>query len=183
MRWSELDAEACSLARATAIIGDRWSLLLLRECFTGVRRFEEFQGRLGISRSILTDRLQKLCEAFVLTRVAYQQDPVRFEYRLTPKGRALYPVIMAIVHWGDEFLAGKKGRPLVHVHDRCLSEFDPVMVCSECGEPVDPRGVHIYPGPGAPKPHNIPHLPETVLGPPEGIKKRRKVAGAVSSHE
>src|SRR3546814_16720619 len=68
-----------------------------------------------------------------------QQYPLRHEYRLTPKGLKLYPVIMSIVHWGDEHMAGKPGRPLVHVHDRCGSQFDPVLVCFECGDPLDAR--------------------------------------------
>src|SRR3546814_7493301 len=104
-----------------------------------LRRFEDFQSRLGISRGVLAERLHGLTDNFILTKVAYQQDPLRHEYRLTPKGLKLYPVIMSIVHWGDEHMAGKPGRPLVHVHDRCGSQFDPVLVCSECGDPLDAR--------------------------------------------
>src|SRR3546814_15290582 len=100
--------------------------LILRECFMKVRRFEDFQSRLGISRGVLAERLHGLTDNFILTKVAYQQDPLRHEYRLTPKGLKLYPVIMSIVHWGDEHMAGTPGRPLVHVHDRCGSQFDPV---------------------------------------------------------
>src|SRR5271170_158147 len=149
MRWNELGEEQCSLARAVSVIGDRWTLLILRDCFLRVRRFEDFQERLGITRPILADRLKKLVEEFVLTKVAYQQRPVRYEYRLTPKGLDLYPVIMAIVHWGDIHMAGRKGRPLLHTHGLCGNNFDPVMVCSECGEPVVARQVRVHPGPGA----------------------------------
>jgi DNA-binding HxlR family transcriptional regulator len=173
MRWNELDQEICSLARTMSVIGDRWTILILRECFMKVRRFEDFQSRLGISRGVLAERLHGLTDNFILTKVAYQQDPLRHEYRLTPKGLKLYPIIMSIVHWGDEHMAGKPGRPLVHVHDRCGSQFDPVLVCSECGDPLDARGVHIYPGPGSPKPHNIPHLDDAVTGPPQGVRKHR----------
>src|SRR5271168_591257 len=128
MRWDMLDEEACSVARTLSVIGDRWTLLILRDCFLKVRRFEDFQARLGIGRPILADRLQKLVDSFVLTRVAYQQNPTRYEYRLTQKGLDLYPVIMAIVHWGDTHMAGRKGRPLLHRHAPCGHHFDPVQV-------------------------------------------------------
>jgi DNA-binding HxlR family transcriptional regulator len=156
MRWNELEDESCSLARTVSVIGDRWTLLILRDCFLRVRRFEQFQERLGITRPILADRLKKLVDEFVLTKVAYQQRPVRYEYRLTQKGLDLHPVIMSLVHWGDLHMAGKKGRPLLHRHTDCGKLFDPVMACSECGEPVSPRHVHVEPGPGARNPHHLP---------------------------
>jgi len=149
MRWNELADEDCSLARAVSVIGDRWTLLILRDCFLRVRRFEDFRERLGVTRPILAGRLKKLVAAFVLTKVPYRQRPVRYEYRLTPKGLDLYPIVMAIVHWGDVHMAGKKGRPLLHAHERCGKDFDPVMVCSECGEPLVARQVRVHPGPGA----------------------------------
>src|SRR3546814_5833303 len=137
MRISDWSSDVCSsdlfrVRVSNARPGDRWTILILRECFMKVRRFEDFQSRLGISRGVLAERLHGLTDNFILTKVAYQQDPLRHEYRLTPKGLKLYPVIMSIVHWGDEHMAGKPGRPLVHVHDRCGSQFDPVLVCSEC---------------------------------------------------
>jgi DNA-binding HxlR family transcriptional regulator len=150
MQWSDLDKQTCSMARTLSVIGDRWTLLILRDCFLKVRRFDDFQARLGIGRPILADRLQKLVDACVLTKVAYQRSPTRFEYRLTPKGLDLYPVIMAIVHWGDTHMAGDRGRPLLHRHTPCGHLFDPVQVCSECGEPLDPRTVEVVAGPGAP---------------------------------
>ncbi|GAO56392.1 helix-turn-helix domain-containing protein [Novosphingobium sp. MD-1] len=174
MRWNELDEEACSLARTMSVIGDRWTLLILRECFLRVRRFDDFQERLGISRGILAERLKKLTDSSILTKVAYQQDPPRHEYRLTPKGLDLYPILMSLVHWGDEHLSDKAGRPLVHVHALCGSECDPVLACSECGEPLDPRQVRVYPGPGAPRPHNIPFIAASVSAPPEGTRKRKR---------
>ena len=156
MRWAELEDEACSMARTVAVIGDRWTLLILRDCFLRVRRFEDFQTRLGLSRAILADRLDKLVQNFVLTRVAYRQKPTRHEYRLTPKGLALHPVIMAMVHWGDAQLAGQKGRPLLHRHESCGQLFDPVMTCSACAEPVGPRDVRVLRGPGAADPRHLP---------------------------
>ena len=116
MRWNKLESEACSVARTVSVIGDRWTLLILRDCFLRVRRFEEFQARLGVTRPILASRLRKLVKDFVLAKVPYQERPLRYEYRLTQKGLDLYPIVMAIVHWGDVHMAGKKGRPLLHEH-------------------------------------------------------------------
>lgn len=147
MQWNELAEQNCSMSRTLSVVGDRWTLLILRDCFLKVRKFDDFQARLGIGRPILSDRLQKLVDSFVLTKVVYQQNPTRYEYRLTQKGLDLYPVIIAIVHWGDVHMSGKKGRPLLHRHKACGHEFTPVQVCSECGEALDPRGVEVLPGP------------------------------------
>ena len=149
MRWNDLDRETCSFARTLSVVGDRWTLLILRDCFLRVRRFEDFEARLGIGRGILADRLGKLVEAFVLTKVAYRQKPTRWEYQLTDKGRDLFPLVMAMVHWGDTHMAGKRGRPVLHRHLACGALFEPVLACSRCGQPVDARGVHVVPGPGA----------------------------------
>ncbi|QUD89403.1 winged helix-turn-helix transcriptional regulator [Phenylobacterium montanum] len=156
MQWSELDGEACSLARTLSAIGDRWTLLILRDCFLRVRRFDEFQARLRIGRPILADRLKKLVGGGILAKVAYQEGPTRYEYRLTPKGLDLYPVIMSLVHFGDMHLASDAGRPLLHRHLKCGCLFDPVMTCSACGEKVSPRDVRPIPGPGARDPSHMP---------------------------
>lgn len=156
MQWNELDQQSCSMARTLSVIGDRWTLLILRDCFLRVRRFEHFQERLGIGRPILADRLQKLVDNFVLTKIAYQERPMRYEYRLTPKGLDLHPVVMSIVHWGDVHMAGKKGPPILHRHKECGHLFHPVQVCSECHEPLTPRQVHVEIGPGA---DSSAHLP------------------------
>jgi DNA-binding HxlR family transcriptional regulator len=160
MRWSELEDETCSVARTVSVIGDRWTLLILRDCFLKVRRFDAFQERLGVARPILADRLDKLVKNFVLTKVAYQERPTRYEYRLTPKGMDLYPVILSMVCWGDVHLAGKDGRPVLHRHLLCQHEFDPVLVCSECGEELKPRDVEVLPGPGAGDRRHLPPAPE-----------------------
>lgn len=149
MQWSQLDAEACSLARTLSIIGDRWTLLIVRDAFLRIRRFDDFQERLGIGRPILADRLQKLVSAGILAKVPYQERPVRYEYRLTPKGLDLYPVIISLVHFGDKHLAGPEGRPVLHRHLACGNLFEPVLTCSACGEPIGPRDVAVEPGPGA----------------------------------
>lgn len=129
------------MARTVSVIGDRWTLLVLRDCFLGVRRFDEFQERLKISRPMLADRLGKLVEVGVLKKVAYQEAPVRYEYRLTSKGMDLHPIIMAIVHWGDIHMSDQRGRPLLHRHATCGHLFDPVLVCSECSEPLHAKDV------------------------------------------
>lgn len=149
MRWHDLRQEDCSLARALAVVGDRWTLLVLREAFLRVRRFDDFQSRLGIARRVLTERLAHLVENGVLTKVAYQEAPLRYEYRLTKRGLGLYPVLLGLVHWGDEHFAGKKGPPLLHRHVGCGHDFRGVLTCSECGEAVDPRAVEPHLGPGA----------------------------------
>lgn len=148
MKWDDLAAEPCSVARSVAVIGDRWTLLILRDCFLGVRRFEAFQSRLGISRTIIADRLKLLVDEGVLSKSPYQDHPARFEYRLTPKGLDLYPVIMAVVAWGDRHYAGEAGPPVLHRHKACGCDFRPVMTCSECGEPVGARDVETRAGPG-----------------------------------
>lgn len=143
MQWNELDQEPCSVARTLSVIGDRWTLLVLRDCFLRVRRFEDFQKSLGIARPVLADRLQKLLDNFVLSKVAYQEKPTRYEYRLTPRGLELYPVIMSIVRWGDAHMADQKGPPLYHRHQGCGHVFHVVQSCSECGEEVLPREVAV----------------------------------------
>ena len=156
MRWEELDREPCSLARTLSVIGDRWTLLVIRDCFLGVRRFENFEARLGIARHVLADRLKKLTEAGVLTKVPYQERPRREEYRLTEKGLALYPVLLAALDWGDTYMSGEEGPPLLRRHRSCGHVAHGVTVCSECGEPLDPRGMSVERGPGAPEDLAVP---------------------------
>ena len=141
--------ESCSVARTVSVIGDRWTLLVLRDCFLRVRRFDDFQGRLGITRHLLADRLKMLVTEGVLRRVPYQEAPKRYEYILTEKGLDLHPIIMSIVHWGNTHMGDERGRPLLHEHKACGQVFDPVLVCSACREPVTARDVRTRPGPGA----------------------------------
>jgi DNA-binding HxlR family transcriptional regulator len=149
MKWDALEEEPCSVARTVAVIGDRWSLLILRECFLRKRRFEAFQSSLGITRHLLAARLKKLVQYGVLRRIPYQASPKRYEYILTQKGLDLYPVMMSIVHWGNIHMVDARGRPMLHQHKSCGKMFDPLMVCSECGEALLAKGVHVHPGPGA----------------------------------
>lgn len=144
MRWDELDRENCSIARTVGVIGDRWTLLILRECFRRVRRFDDFEARLGITRHILADRLKKLVGAGVLARIAYQERPRRYEYRLTQRGRDLHPLMLALVHWGDRHLA-QGAPPALCRHTPCGHVFEPVTTCSACGAPLNPREVELLP--------------------------------------
>ena len=143
MKWNELSSENCSLARTLAVLGDRWTLLILRDAFLRIRRFDDFQKRLGIARRVLADRLAILVEHAVLEKVAYQERPTRYEYRLTKKGLGLYPVILSLVHWGDEHYAGRQGPPVHHRHKTCGHRFRSVLCCSECGEAVGAKDVVI----------------------------------------
>lgn len=130
----------CSVARALQIIGDRWSFMLIREMFFGVRRFDEFQANLGIASNILTDRLQRLTEHGIVEKRQYQVRPERFEYRFTARGRDLYASMIVMMHWGDKWLS--KGRPpLILRHRDCQHDFFARVVCSECREELDPRQV------------------------------------------
>jgi DNA-binding HxlR family transcriptional regulator len=141
MKWNQLSTESCSLARSLAVVGDRWTLLILRDAFLRIRRFDDFQARLGIARRVLTDRLSTLVENGVLEKVAYQERPSRYEYRLTKKGLALYPVILSLVHWGDAYYAGNDGPPVYHRHKTCGHRFRSVLTCSECGDAVGAQDV------------------------------------------
>ena len=107
---------------------------------------------------LLADRLKKFVRYGVLRRVRYQESPARYEYILTQRGLDLYPVIMSIVHWGDTHMVDERGRPLLHQHKNCGKTFDPVMVCSECGEPLHAKEVHVHTGPGAATPAAAPDV-------------------------
>jgi DNA-binding HxlR family transcriptional regulator len=145
----ELDRpDTCSVARAMDILGERWTMLIMREAFYGVRRFSDMQRNLGIARNILSTRLQALVRAGIFERRLYQEEPERFEYRLTQAGRDLYPAVIAIMKWGDEYLADEAGPPVVLRHT-CGELIDPVLVCDCCGRPLHPHDVTPEPGPGA----------------------------------
>jgi DNA-binding HxlR family transcriptional regulator len=138
----------CSVGRAMEILGERWTMLIMREAFYGVRRFSDIQRNLGIARNILSTRLQNLVRAGILERRLYQEEPERFEYRLTQAGRDLYPAVIAIMKWGDEYLSTEAGPPVVLRHS-CGELIDPVLVCDHCREPLHPHAVTPEPGPGA----------------------------------
>ncbi len=139
---------ACSVARTLDVVGERWTLLILRDAFNGVRRFEDFQESLGIARNILTDRLQTLVAQGVLEKRRYQAHPERFEYRLTAKGRDLHPVLVALMQWGDRYLAGEAGPPIVIEHRACGHPVTVAVSCQHCDEPLTARETRSALGPG-----------------------------------
>lgn len=134
----------CSVAQCLEVVGEWWSLLIVRDALLGVRRFDEFQARLGISRNVLTQRLTRLVEHGVLQRVPYQDHPPRDEYRLTDKGRDLWSVINAMRQWGDAW-AAPDGPPMELVHEGCGHVSQAVPTCSECGGTLDARSVRALP--------------------------------------
>lgn len=141
MRWDEIGEVHCSVARTLSVVGDRWTLLVLRDCFRGVRRFDEFLSSLGVSPHLLSTRLAKLVANGVLERTPYRERPVRHEYRLTRKGIDLYPVIVGLLRWGDRWMPDAKGPPVELVHRGCGRRIHPELACPECGELLDPRDV------------------------------------------
>jgi DNA-binding HxlR family transcriptional regulator len=141
----------CSIAQCLEIVGERWSLLIVRDVFLGATRFDDIQQRLGISRNILNQRLAHLVEQGILTKKPYTERPPRFDYKLTPKGRDLWPVITAMRQWGDTH-AAPDGPPLQLIHHDCGQISDAHMTCSACGGPVDASNVKAIAGPGAVEP-------------------------------
>ena len=123
----------CSIARTLDAIGDRWSLLIIRDAFYGVRRFEVFQRDLGVARNILAERLQKLVDRGVLEKRQYEERPPRYEYRLTERGRDLVGVVLAMMRWGDDW-TGEGPAPVSVIHTTCGHVTRPVVTCSECGD-------------------------------------------------
>lgn len=138
----------CSIAQALEIVGEWWTLLIVRDCFLGVRRFDDFVERLGISRNVLTDRLDKLVDAGVLERQTYDDARNRHDYVLTDKGRALWPVITTLREWGDEWITGEGNEPIVIEHRACGQVTHTRIVCDCCGEELHASDVRARRGPG-----------------------------------
>ncbi|MEQ9122634.1 MAG: helix-turn-helix domain-containing protein [Alphaproteobacteria bacterium] len=144
MRWTELRDEACPVARGLSVVGDRWTLLVLRDCFLGVRRFERFQERLGVTRHILADRLRKLETAGVLRRELYQERPPRHEYRLTAQGKALYPVLVSLIEWANEYVPAKTPSSIRLVGRETGEPIRPVLVDEATGRRITHRDVRPF---------------------------------------
>jgi DNA-binding HxlR family transcriptional regulator len=146
--WS---IDSCTIGRAMEILGEKWTVVVLREVFNGVRRFDDMRVRTGIPRQVLTNRLASLVAHDVLRRVPYQEPGarVRHEYRLTAKGFDLYPVLIAVAEWGNRYLADPEGPPLKFVHRDCEDEVHVTLHCTENHEISDFRQVIPRPGPGA----------------------------------
>lgn len=136
----------CSIARALDVVGDRWTVLVLRDALYGVRRFDDFVTDLGIARNVLTDRLGKLVAAGLLRRMQYEERPPRFEYRLTDKGRAFLPVLLTLWHWGEEW-ASDAPAPVRLEHATCGHQTHAEIACSACHEPLAWRDLRLDPPP------------------------------------
>ncbi len=138
-------SETCSIQRTLDVIGDRWSLLILRDLFRGVRRFSLIQNDLGIAKNLLADRLAALVKADIVTKVPYQERPIRYEYCLTEKGRSLSPALMALMRWGDQWYSDN-GAPTELVHEVCGTRLELQSWCTSCNAGVDPRSISSRPG-------------------------------------
>lgn len=141
------------MARALEAVGQRWSLLILRDLYLGVRRFDALVDSLGVTRSVLVRRLEHLESHRIVERVAYQESPARFEYRPTAKGEELFPVIAQLMHWGDRHYPHPAGPPRLLRHARCGGAVDPVAVCcADCGDRLGFSDVEPLPGPALVEP-------------------------------
>jgi len=141
MKRTTFTGMTCSIARTLDLIGEWWTPLILRDIFYGIRRFEGLLAHLGISRNILTDRLQALIDNDILERRRYQENPERFEYWLTEKGIDLYPILITLMAWGDRWVAHKEGTPVELIHKECGKPIEPVVTCAHCGKPITARTV------------------------------------------
>jgi DNA-binding HxlR family transcriptional regulator len=146
----------CSVAQCLEVVGEWWTMLVVRDLFLGVHRFDHFQRRLGISRNVLQQRLQKLVDAGVVDRVRYSEHPPRDDYRLTDKGRDLWPVVNAMRQWGDRYYAPAAGPPLRLTHTGCGVVTDTTQVCASCGDEVGARDFTVVPGAGRGDPGAVP---------------------------
>lgn len=149
MPKNKLDDLNCSIANALDLIGEWWTILILREAFFGTRRFEDFQLHLGIARNILTARLRKLCDSGVLERVPVKAGAKRQEYQLTKMGRDLQPTLIALTQWGDRWLHASDGAPVKFIERVSGEEIADVAVLSKDGHKLKARELALIPGPGA----------------------------------
>ncbi len=133
----------CSIARTLDVVGEWWTLLIVRDVFNGIRRFDDLLEHLGISRNILTDRLNSLVDKGVLKRARYQERPVRYEYRLTEKGLDLLPILLLMMRWGDRWQSGEAGAPVTVMHTDCGHQTSATVVCSQCGQPLIAGHLHL----------------------------------------
>ena len=141
----DFGAMQCSIARSLDIVGESWSLLVLRDILQGSRRFDELQSSLGIASNVLTARLKRLTDEGLLEQRRYQKHPPRYEYLPTQMARDVMPVLLLLIQWGNTYLAGRKDAPQAIVHNACGHEMTPRLVCSHCGEPIGKQGVSIVP--------------------------------------
>jgi DNA-binding HxlR family transcriptional regulator len=155
MLGNDYESQACSVAGALEVVGERWSLLIVRDVFLGLRRFDQIQADLGVARNVLHARLKRLVEHGVLERVLYQQRPPRYEYRLTEKGLDLWPTVVALMQWGDRHATPPGGPAVLLEHRGCGGGVDEYRMCERCGERLNVRDARALPGPGASPRHPL----------------------------
>ena len=140
MKWNELSEINCPIARTLAILGDRWTLLIIRNAFMKTSRFDDFQKQLGITRHLLAERIKRLVDNNIFEKIVYQESPKRYEYKLTDKGKALYPVIVSISTWGSIWHNEKKEfSEIRYIHKTCNQLILPELTCPCCNEKIDAR--------------------------------------------
>lgn len=149
MPYRPFEGQNCSIASTLAVVGERWTLLVMREVLLGRRRFADIKRGTGIASNILSDRLDTLVEHGLLERRLYSEQPESYEYRATERGRDLNPVLVALMQWGDRHVAGEKGPPRVVVHTACGHDADPRLTCAHCEREIEPAELRVRPGPGA----------------------------------
>ena len=149
MLGNDYEGQVCSIARSLELVGERWSLLVIREVFRGNRRFGQMLEGMGVARNILASRLQRLCDAGILERRPYGERPDRFEYFLTEKGLDLWPVMVSLLHWGNVHEPLPHGPPMLLLHKgECQGEIDDRRICTRCGKHLGPREAVAVDGPG-----------------------------------
>jgi DNA-binding HxlR family transcriptional regulator len=139
--------QVCSIAKALEVVGERWTLLIVRDVMNGSRRFDELQEGLGVARNVLSARLQRLIGEDILERRAYQQGPERFEYFLTEKGLSLWPALIALLNWGDRYSPDPQGPPMSIVHKECGGRVSDRGICESCGKLLHARDARAIPSP------------------------------------
>ena len=142
--------QLCSIAGALELLGERWTLLVIRDVFNGRRRFDQMQENLGVARNVLSARLSRLVDEGILEKRRYRDNPPRHEYFLTEKGLDLWPVLVSLLHWGDRHLEWPEGPPMVIVHKGCGGRVDDRRICERCGKPLEVREATTRYGPGGP---------------------------------
>jgi len=151
MQRTDFRSMPCSIARTLAVVGEAWTPLVLRDVMFGLTRFDEIQRDLGIATNVLTDRLNTLVDAGLLTRTPYQVKPLRHRYQLTESGADLLPVLLAMIRWGDRWADDGQGPPVTIVHRECGQATEPLTVCGVCKRPLGTHEVAARGGPGARK--------------------------------
>jgi DNA-binding HxlR family transcriptional regulator len=155
MLRNDYENQSCSIAGALEVVGERWSLLIVRDILLGLRRFDELQSHLGIARNILQTRLTRLQEHGVIERVRYQEHPPRHEYLLTDKGLDLWPTVVALMKWGDRYAPPDGGPAVLIEHRGCGGAVDEHRICERCGARLNARDALGRPGPGASPEHPL----------------------------